>query len=546
MASKRFEDTIPRGIVVSFKDERENTRRNSARDGLLRAAETGGAAALRVDDRSLLEKAHSLVDIPIIAGVEYQDALAEAERVVRKGASVVSLIRPAAGLRSFDGSLANIVDSIKRGLGVPVSIDTANIEEALAAVTAGADAITLVNDVTVQIDRTDGHRMLLAFLSQAVKTECRAVPMLADGFFWDRDEIKRAVLAGAHAVLVNDSALDPQSTSEYYSAIVRQAIGVSVRIGEISDARRYEPELTRLVSEQRNPDTLGIDRLSTPQILRLINNEDKKIASLVEGVLPEISETVEVVVDCFKKGGRVLYAGAGTSGRIGITDAAECPPTFGVSPNLVYGLIAGGDTAIRTPVEGAEDSEALGRADVASEGIGDRDVVIGICSSGRTPYVIGVLKEAGERNARTIAIASNPGSKIGEVAEIKIEVVTGPEVILGSTRMKAGTSHKLILNMISTTAMIRIGKVYSNLMIDLDPCNTKLLNRAIRLIEQAAGVSKEAAQDFLETSGRDIKTAIVMAITGVEAQAARRAVEAAEGLVAQAIEIAERSSRSER
>jgi len=300
-------------------------------------------------------------------------------------------------------------------------------------------------------------------------------------------------------------------------------------------SRDDETIIGRLVSEQRNSRTMEIDRLPTIEILKLINEEDSTVPYLIREVLPAIEIAVETVVDCFRKGGRLIYVGAGTSGRLAITDASECRPTFGVPTEMVQGMIAGGDSAIRKAVEGAEDSQELGRADIRAKEASERDVIIGIASSGRTPYVIGALKEARERGARTIAIANNPNSEIGKVAEHRIEVVTGPEIILGSTRMKAGTSQKLVLNMITTASMIRIGKVYSNLMVDIVPSNSKLLDRSIRLIMQATSVSRETARRYFEESERNIKTAIVMIQAKVDRKTADDALGRARGHIATAL-----------
>jgi N-acetylmuramic acid 6-phosphate etherase len=269
-------------------------------------------------------------------------------------------------------------------------------------------------------------------------------------------------------------------------------------------------KLGQLVTEQRNENTRNIDKLDIPGILKLINEEDKKVAYCVEKGIPDISKAVELVVESFNEGGRLIYVGAGTSGRLAIADAAECYPTFGIPFDMVTGIIAGGDKAIRIPSENIEDNEEQGRIDIKSLNCCEKDVVLGIAASGRTPYVIGALKEARESGAKTISLANNPNSEIGKIADCKIEVITGPEVIMGSTRMKAGTSQKMVLNMITTTAMVRIGKIYSNLMVDMRPTNEKLLDRALRLIMQATGVTREEAEEYFDKAGKSIKEAIMM------------------------------------
>lgn len=301
-------------------------------------------------------------------------------------------------------------------------------------------------------------------------------------------------------------------------------------------------DLGQLLTEQRNKETMDIDRMSTYEILKLINEEDKSVAFSVERAIPDISRAVDIVVESFKRGGRLFYVGAGTSGRTAIADAAECHPTFGVPLDMVQGIIAGGDRAIRIPVEGAEDDEEQGGSDLRDKGCSEKDVVMGISASGRAPYVIGALKEASRIGARTISLANSPNSELGKIVDCKIEVLTGPEVIMGSTRMKAGTSQKLVLNMITTTAMIRLGKVYSNLMVDMLPTNKKLVDRARRLVMHATGVSYEEAEEYLELADSSPKVAIVMIEAGIGIEEAKELLKKAEGVVAKAIDYSESHS----
>lgn len=239
--------------------------------------------------------------------------------------------------------------------------------------------------------------------------------------------------------------------------------------------------LEKLTTELRNPNSLDLDQKSIREILELMNREDATIPLAIREVLDKIEIVVNYVVQAFQNGGRLIYAGAGTSGRLGILDASECPPTFGVDKNLVQGIIAGGLKAVTDAIEGAEDNEQAGGEDLKKVSLTNKDVVIGIAASGRTPYVIGALKYAKEIGAKTASISNNANSKIGEIADVAIEVVTGPEIITGSTRLKAGTAQKLVLNMISTTSMIKIGKVYENLMVDVQPTNKKLIERSKKL-----------------------------------------------------------------
>jgi N-acetylmuramic acid 6-phosphate etherase len=295
-------------------------------------------------------------------------------------------------------------------------------------------------------------------------------------------------------------------------------------------------ELDHLVSEGRNPRTMAIDLQPTSDILRAINDEDRLVPAAVERVIPEISAAVDRIVEAFGKGGRLVYLGAGTSGRLGVLDAAECPPTFGVPPGMVVGLIAGGADALVKATEGAEDDAQGGVLALQGIGLDRNDVVVGIAVSGRTPYVIGGLTYAREIGATTVALSCNPASTIAEIAEISIAPVVGPEVLTGSTRMKSGTAQKLVLNMLSTASMIRIGKIYQNLMVDLNPSNEKLVARAARIVMQATGCGEEQAVDALERADNDVKLAILMTATGLAVSEARSALHAAGGFLRKAIE----------
>ncbi|WP_066195660.1 N-acetylmuramic acid 6-phosphate etherase [Gracilibacillus timonensis] len=293
--------------------------------------------------------------------------------------------------------------------------------------------------------------------------------------------------------------------------------------------------LTTLTTEQRNESTMEIDHMSTYDILKIFNQEDQSVAKSVERVLPEIAEAVEIVSAAFTKGGRLLYVGAGTSGRIGILDAVECPPTFGTPPDLVQGMIAGGDQAIMKAVEGAEDNPALGAADLEERGLTELDVVVGIAASGRTPYVAGALKHAQELGAKTISLSSNKNAKISQYADIKIDVVTGPEVLTGSTRLKAATAHKMVLNMLTTTTMIQAGKIYQNLMVDVKVSNYKLKERAKHIIAAVTEVSLEEAAATLEKAQLEVKPAIVMIKANVNYEEAKELLHQADGFVRYAI-----------
>lgn len=289
-------------------------------------------------------------------------------------------------------------------------------------------------------------------------------------------------------------------------------------------------------TESRNPATTDLDTLSTLDVVRVMNAEDHRVADAVEKALPAIARAVDLIVDSFERGGRLVYVGAGTSGRLGVLDASECPPTFGAPATQVVGLIAGGRGAMFQAVEGAEDDEALGRADLEAIDVTDADTVVGIAASGGTPYVQGALRYATSVGAHTVSIACNPGATISGLASVAIEVDNGPEVLTGSTRLKAGTSQKMILNMLSTAAMVKIGKVYGNLMVDVSPTNTKLNARAVRIVCAATDCTPDEASAALAASGQHAKTAIVMILCGLDAAAARARLEAGGGFIRTAID----------
>jgi N-acetylmuramic acid 6-phosphate etherase len=280
--------------------------------------------------------------------------------------------------------------------------------------------------------------------------------------------------------------------------------------------------LNQAKTEQRNPRSRGLDRISTLEILRLLNREDARVATAVRRELPKIARAVDAIVRSFRSGGRLIYVGAGSSGRLGVLDASECPPTFGTPPRMVQALIAGGEKAIRKAVEGAEDSAAAGARDLAAAGITRRDVVVGIAASGTTPYVLGALRLARRRGAVTVGVTSNPRSPLARQARIAIAPDTGPEVIAGSTRLKAGTAQKMVLNMLSTASMARLGRVYENWMIHVALTNQKLRQRAARILEESAGVSASAAAHALRQAKHNLPAALVMLKTGAGAPQARQ------------------------
>jgi len=299
--------------------------------------------------------------------------------------------------------------------------------------------------------------------------------------------------------------------------------------------RALMSELEHLISEERNPNTMEIDLLPTTEILRTMNREDSSVPDAVGKVIPEIARAVDRIVNAFGQGGRLIYLGAGTSGRLGVLDAAECPPTFSVPGDVVVGLIAGGADALVRAIEGAEDDAEGALAALQGIGLTEKDVVVGVAASGRTPYVMGGLTHAKALGATTVALSCNQDSAIARIADIAILPVVGPELLAGSTRLKSGTAQKLVLNMLTTASMIRLGKCYQNLMVDLHPTNLKLIARAARIVMLATGCTAEQAQEALKRTDNDVKLAILMTVTGMPLEEAKLALRRAGGFLRKAI-----------
>ena len=287
--------------------------------------------------------------------------------------------------------------------------------------------------------------------------------------------------------------------------------------------------LSTLITEQRNPNSMHVDSLSALEIVQLMNQEDKQVPLAIEKCLPQIAQAVECIVAAFQQGGRLVYIGAGTSGRLGVLDASECPPTFGVSPEMVKGIIAGGERALRHPIEGAEDSKAQAVVDLQTIHFSSKDVLVGIAASGRTPYVIGALEYAKSLGSVTVSIASNPNSAMANIVDIVIDTVVGPEVLTGSSRLKSGTAQKLVLNMLTTASMILMGKCYQNLMVDVQASNEKLKARAIRIVMQATDCDKALAEETLKQADQNAKLAIMMILSGLDRAQAETLLEKHQG-----------------
>ena len=293
--------------------------------------------------------------------------------------------------------------------------------------------------------------------------------------------------------------------------------------------------LSTLITEQRNLNSMHVDSLSALEIVQLMNQEDKQVPLAIEKCLPQIAQAVECIVAAFQQGGRLVYIGAGTSGRLGVLDASECPPTFGVSPEMVKGIIAGGERALRHPIEGAEDSKSQAVVDLQTIHFSSKDVLVGIAASGRTPYVIGALEYAKSLGSATVSIASNPNSAMANIVDIAIDTVVGPEVLTGSSRLKSGTAQKLVLNMLTTASMILMGKCYQNLMVDVQASNEKLKARAIRIVMQATDCDKALAEETLKLADQNAKLAIMMILSGLDRAQAEALLEKHQGKLQRAL-----------
>ncbi|HXP48023.1 MAG TPA: N-acetylmuramic acid 6-phosphate etherase [Terriglobales bacterium] len=300
-------------------------------------------------------------------------------------------------------------------------------------------------------------------------------------------------------------------------------------------SKAAKPGLRKLGTEQANLATAGLDTRSACEIAEIINAEDARVASAVAGALPEIARAIDAIAQALSSGGRLIYVGAGTSGRIAALDAAECPPTFNTDPEMVQFIMSGGERALGRAAEASEDWPALGRRDIAKRKPGKHDVVVGVSASGRTPYTVAALRYARSHGATTVAVTNNHGSWLERVADMAIVADVGPEVVAGSTRMKAGTAQKLILNMLSTGAMARLGYVYGNLMVNVHVKNEKLWERGVTILEEAAGIKRAAADRALKAAGRSVPVALVMLKAGVSKAEARRRLKAERGNVRQAI-----------
>ena len=482
-------------LIVSCQALEDNALRSSetmARMAL--AAQKGGAAAIRANGVEDITAIRARVSLPII-GLNKEarswsvpfitPTLEHARAVVKAGAQIVALD---ATDRPHPGGLnaAELIQQVKRELGVPVMADIATFEEGVAAAAAGADLLstTLSGYTTPEPHPAFPDLALVRRLAKAVPT-----PVVAEGRYCTPDDLAAGFRAGAFAVVIGKSITNPEFITRYFlshAAAACQAGG----------------------TEAVNEATRDLDCRSTLEMAEAIHQADLTVAPAVGRALPEIAAVAETVAKHFQLGGRLIYVGAGTSGRLAVQDAAECPPTYGVPPETVQSVMAGGEAAVFHPVEDAEDNFEIGVAAMRSRGVTSRDTVIGLSANGNASFVLGALAEAHKMGAATAAIVNNPGSRMAELADTTVLLETGPEVICGSTRMKAGTAQKMALNMISTIAMVKTGHVTGNFMTSMKPTNHKLRERAKFIVGQVCGVTVEQATRQLEQDSWQIRTAI--------------------------------------
>ena len=487
-------ESLRRKLIVSSQALPGNALRDSetlAKMAL--AAQKGGAAAIRANGVEDITAMKKLISIPVI-GLNKEDRTYEkpfitpsfehAKAIAETGAEIIALdatLRP----RDCGVSAGDLIRRIKKELGVLVMADIALYEDGIAAAEAGADLIsTTLSGYTMESPKTPGPDLeLIRRLAKAVD-----VPIVAEGRYCTCEDVASAFRAGAYAVVIGKSITNPEFITRYFI--------------------EHLPTVVSEKTESVNRRTLDFDQKSALEMAEAINREDMTVAMAVGRALPEISRAAEAAANSVKNGGRIIYSGAGTSGRLAVQDAAECPPTYGVSPETVQTVMAGGENAVFRAAEKAEDDFSRGEAAIREKNVDSNDTVIGISANGNAKFVCGVLTEAKKSGAVTVAIVNNSGSAMAEIADMTILLETGAEVICGSTRMKAGTSQKMTLNMISTIAMSLSGHITGNMMTSMKPTNAKLKERAVFMVRELCSVSAELARESLEKNDWNIKAAV--------------------------------------
>ena len=494
---------FPTGLIVSAQALEGNPLRDS--ETLARMAEAaalGGAVAIRANGVEDISAMRKRISIPIIGIDKRKDSSGRtvitpdfegAKRIVEAGASIIALdttFYPS----DITEDRHELIRRIHEELGVPVMADISTLDEAIAAAKMGVDAVstTLAGYVPGALHSSDDLYVPdFTLLSQivAAKLPCKIV---AEGRIWGSEDIKEAFELGADAVVIGKAITNPMAITRYYNSFIPPK-------GE----RKYIP------TETRNPRTDRIADGSTESVLRMIQREDATVPAVVRGCIPQIAKLVDAAVEALRSGGRILYCGAGTSGRLAVADAAECPPTYGIPRELVTAVIAGGEGAIVNASEGCEDSRENGVAAFERLNCSEKDMVIGISAAGRAPFVVAFMEQAKALGCRTGAIVNNLETDMAKIADIAIEALTGAEVIKGSTRMKAGSAQKMILNMFSTAVFVKMGCTWQNYMTHMKPTNSKLRKRAVAMICEILDLQEDAAQQLLESHNWDIHDSLI-------------------------------------
>lgn len=482
---------FPTGLIVSAQALEGNPFRNSEALALMaEAAELGGASAIRANGVEDISAMRRRVSIPIIGIDKRKDSSGRtvitpdfegAKRVFEAGADIIALdatFYPS----DISEDRRTLIKRIHEELGALVMADISTFEEAVAAAEMGVDALstTLAGYVPGALHTADELYLPdFTLLSKivAAKLSCKVV---AEGRVWGGEDLKEAFNIGADAVVIGKAITNPMAITKYYTSFIPK-----------TDGDGYVP------TETRNPRSDKIADQSTEAILRIIQREDATVPGIVKSCIPKIAELVDAAVKSIKNGGRIIYCGAGTSGRLAVADAAECPPTYGVSRETVKAIIAGGAGAIVNASEGCEDSREGGEAAFNEQVCGENDIVIGISANGRAPFVLSFMEKAKERGCRVAALVNNLNTEMAKIADIAIEALTGAEVIKGSTRMKAGSAQKMILNMFSTAVFVKLGCTWQNYMTHMNPTNQKLRKRAINMVCEILNISQDAAEKLL-------------------------------------------------
>lgn len=495
---------LQKGLIVSCQAQDDNPLNNPEYLAVMaESAEKGGAVAICVNGFDNITAMKKRVTLPIIGLNKLQDGTGatiitphfeSAKAIALAGADIIALD---ATFRKSDikEDTKTFIQRIHEELNLPVLADVSTVEEALYAEQIGADYISTTlagytqdNPYPPEEQYLPDFQVIDNILLSSVKT-----PIIAEGRFWTASDVAQAMRMGCHAVVIGKAITDPMAITSYFCQSVNAGLHT-----------RENPPRT----EDRNEGTTDIDRIPTYDILKKINREDNTVAANVKATLPAIARMIDGIYDNFASGGRILYCGAGTSGRLSVVDASECPPTYGVPSDRVVGTMAGGESAIFKASENKEDSYEDGWLSAKSLNVTPRDTVIGISANGNAQFCLGFMAYAKECGAKTVAIVNNLNTKMGAVADYPIVVLTGAEVVKGSTRMKAGTAQKMILNMISTTLFIKSGCVISNLMVNMNPNNVKLRNRAVAMLSILTGKDEMECRTLLEENGWSIRKAL--------------------------------------